>query len=107
MKPAALLGHDIVGVCIHGCLLCAHPVAGKIIEGTSEKTKINFIGAALAMKSGGVHAACCGANRFKNIEGSKTVFIENKPAVRIGDAVVTCGGVGKVTTGSSNVFIGG
>lgn len=51
--------------------------------------------------------ACCGTNTWNAAQGSATVFINGKPAVRLGDQTKHCGGVGKMIEGSPNVVIGG
>jgi hypothetical protein len=55
----------------------------------------------------GIHAACCGQNTWSAVQGSATVFINGKPAVRQGDQTKHCGGIGKIIEGSPNVIIGG
>ena len=54
-----------------------------------------------------MHAACCNTNTWNAAQGSATVFINNKPAVRQGDQTKHCGGSGKIVEGSHNVMIGG
>jgi len=51
--------------------------------------------------------ACCGTNQWKAMQGSVTVYINGKPAVRMGDKTRHCGGIGTVIEGSTNVIIGG
>ncbi len=55
----------------------------------------------------GIHAACCNTNTWKPVQGSGTVFINNKEAVRLGDKTKHCGGSGNMIEGSDNVMIGG
>ncbi len=55
----------------------------------------------------GIHAACCNTNTWKAVQGSATVFINNKEAVRQGDQTKHCGGSGNMIEGSNNVIIGG
>jgi len=55
----------------------------------------------------GIHAACCNQNTWKAVQGSATVFINNKEAVRLGDQTKHCGGSGNMIEGSDNVMIGG
>jgi hypothetical protein len=55
----------------------------------------------------GLHAACCNTNMWKAVQGSGTVFINNKEAVRQGDQTKHCGGSGNMIEGSNNVMIGG
>jgi hypothetical protein len=44
---------------------------------------------------------------WKAVQGSGTVFINNKEAVRQGDQTKHCGGSGNMIEGSNNVMIGG
>ena len=55
----------------------------------------------------GIHAACCNTNTWKAVQGSGTVFINSKEAVRLGDQTKHCGGSGNMIEGSDNVMIGG
>jgi uncharacterized Zn-binding protein involved in type VI secretion len=55
----------------------------------------------------GIHSACCGPNTWTAQAGSGTVFINNKGAHRLGDAVQHCGGMGRLIEGSTNVVVGG
>jgi uncharacterized Zn-binding protein involved in type VI secretion len=55
----------------------------------------------------GIHAACCNTNTWEAVQGSATVFINNKEAVRLGDRTKHCGGSGTMIEGSNNVMIGG
>jgi hypothetical protein len=55
----------------------------------------------------GIHAACCNTNTWKATQGSGTVFINSKEAVRLGDQTKHCGGSGTMIEGSDNVMIGG
>jgi uncharacterized Zn-binding protein involved in type VI secretion len=59
--------------------------------------------AALRIGDPGVHSSCCGPNTWVCAEGSSKVFINNIPAVRLGDATTHCGGVGKMIEGSPDV----
>ena len=62
-----------------------------------------------AMRVGdkGIHAACCGPNKWAATMGSGTVFINNKAAHRLGDHDKHCGGVGQMIEGSNDVITGG
>jgi uncharacterized Zn-binding protein involved in type VI secretion len=62
---------------------------------------------AVRVDDSGVHSACCGPNQWRALAGSPTVFINGKPAHRVGDATQHCGGNGKLVEGSSNVDVGG
>jgi uncharacterized Zn-binding protein involved in type VI secretion len=55
----------------------------------------------------GVHSSCCGSNKWATLQGSSTVFVNDLPAVRLGDATKHCGGVGSIITGAATVSIGG
>lgn len=55
----------------------------------------------------GIHAVCCGPNMWSAAQGSTTVFINDKPAVRNNDQTRHCGGTGKMVEGSPDVIIGG
>lgn len=89
----------------HGCPVCSHPASGPAISGSPD-VRVNRR-PALRVDDRGVHAACCGTNRWTATEGSGTVFINGRAAHRIGDATKHCGGNGKLTEGSDNVDVGG
>ena len=91
----------------HGCLVCPHSVQGPAMTGSAD---VIVEGNPQLRASGadqGVHSACCGANSWVTTQGSGTVFVNDLPAVRLGDMTTHCGGVGAMITGSSNVNIGG
>jgi uncharacterized Zn-binding protein involved in type VI secretion len=44
---------------------------------------------------------------WSTMQGSATVFVNDQPAVRMGDMTVHCGGVGSIITGAGTVIIGG
>ncbi len=54
----------------------------------------------------GIHAACCGPNMWVAAGGSTSVFINDLPAHRKGDADQHCGGQGNLIEGSWDVFFG-
>ena len=90
----------------HGCQGCPHVVAGPAIAG-SPNVNVNSR-AALRVGDSGVHdKACCGPNQWTAHVGSTNVFINGKGAHRQGDAVKHCGSIGRLTTGSPDVFAGG
>ena len=62
---------------------------------------------ALRIGDPGIHAACCGPNIWNATGGSGTVYINNIPAHRVGDATTHCGGVGQLIGGSPTVIVGG
>jgi uncharacterized Zn-binding protein involved in type VI secretion len=91
----------------HGCLICPHSVSGPATTGSGD---VMVAGSPQLRASGmdqGVHAACCGPNTWMTLQGSSTVFVNDQPAVRLGDTTTHCGGVGSVITGADNVIIGG
>ena len=91
----------------HGSTCCAHPVQGPAITGSSN---VIVGGQPLLRAAGadqGVHSACCGPNTWMTVQGSGTVFVNDIPAVRLGDTTQHCGGVGSIISGSPNVIIGG
>ena len=54
----------------------------------------------------GVHAACCGTNRWRAQKGSATVFINGKGAFRMQDPTAHCGSMGQLVEGSADVLVG-
>lgn len=89
----------------HGCPACPHPVVGPAIQG-SHDVLVNFL-PALHVGNVGIHAPCCGSNSWTATTGSGTVFINNKPAHRMGDMDQHCGGIGTLIEGSPDVIVGG
>lgn len=55
----------------------------------------------------GIHAACCGPNKWNAKTGSASVLINSRPAHRLGDLARHCGGMGSTVEGSGNVIVGG
>jgi len=91
----------------HGCLGCPHGVSGPAVTGS---TNVIIEGQPQLRAAGmdrGVHAACCGPNSWSTLQGSSTVFVNDIPAVRLGDTTKHCGGVGSIITGAGSVTIGG
>ncbi len=88
----------------HGCLGCTHPVTGPAVAGSPNV----FVNSKPALRVGdpGIHAACCGPNKWSAASGSATVFINGKAAHRMGDSTSHCGGSGNLIAGSGNVFVG-
>jgi uncharacterized Zn-binding protein involved in type VI secretion len=106
MPPASRLGDKAnVPADAHGCPACPHPGIGPAVCG-SEDVMTNSR-PAFRKDDTGVHAACCNQNTWKAVQGSGTVFINNKEAVRLGDQTKHCGGSGNMIEGSNNVMIGG
>ena len=89
----------------HGCPGCPHTCIGPAIVG-SPNVNVNSM-PALRVDDTGVHSSCCGSDTWIAQAGSSTVFINNKAAHRLGDAVKHCGGMGKLIQGSPNVIVGG
>lgn len=104
MADAARLNDTHAGVCAHGLLCCSHKVKGTTIEAS---TNVFFNGRGALRKGDNVTHNCphCGTGTVS--EGSSSVFINGKPAARINDATKYPGGKGEVTSGSSNITIGG
>lgn len=106
VPPAARLGDKAnVPADAHGCPGCPHPGIGPAVCG-SEDVLTNSR-PAFRKDDTGIHAACCNTNTWKAVQGSGTVFINNKEAVRLGDQTKHCGGSGTMIEGSNNVMIGG
>lgn len=106
MPPQGRLGDkSMVPADAHGCPACPHPCVGPAIVGSPD-TLVNKR-PALRVGDKGIHAACCGTNMWTAAAGSGTVFINNKGAHRQTDAVVHCGGMGRLIEGSTNVIVGG
>jgi uncharacterized Zn-binding protein involved in type VI secretion len=106
MPPAARLGDKAMCAAdAHGCIACPHVVTGPAIQGSTD-VMINYK-PALRKGDAGIHAPCCGPNRWTASAGSGTVMINGKPAVRLGDGTDHCGGKGNLIEGSPNVNVGG
>lgn len=88
----------------HGCPACPHPVLGPAIAG-SPTVFVNNL-PALRKEDPGIHAPCCGENRWNAAAGAPSVFINGKPAYRKFDASQHCGGIGRLIEGSPNVNVG-
>ena len=48
----------------------------------------------------GLHAACCGPNKYDLVKGSPNVYVNGKPFARNNDQTKHCGGSGKIIEGS-------
>ena len=91
----------------HGNLCCPHNVSGPAVSGSEN---VIVAGNGQLRASGGdrgVHSSCCGGNKWSTVAGSGTVFVNDLPAVRLGDRTKHCGGTGAIVTGAANVNIGG
>ena len=130
-NPAARMNDPVMGTDIHIILIPSpsgavptplpHPFTGQLLSGLATKTMINGLPAAVQ----GSVAQCIPPhipqggpfqipprNAGEVMMGSVTVYIEGKPAARLGDKVLTCNDPaplpnGTVTMGSPNVLIGG
>lgn len=94
MPAAVRLGDECTG---HGCF------GPRVNDEASEDVFINGIGAHREGDHWTTH--CCGPICHDGVAdtGSTTVFINGKPAMRIGDAI-SCGSI--CAQGSPSVFIG-
>jgi uncharacterized Zn-binding protein involved in type VI secretion len=89
----------------HGCPLCPHAnVTGPALI-ASFNVNINGL-PALRAGDGGLHAACCGTNKWTIIKGSAKVIVNGQQLVRKGDPTQHCGGKGKMDEASGNVIDG-
>lgn len=81
----------------HGCPACPHHVIGPVTSG-SPNVLIEGVPAA-RVGDPGVHAACCGPNTFKIVDGGDNeVIINGKPAAKLGSKTQHCGGVGEIVS---------
>jgi uncharacterized Zn-binding protein involved in type VI secretion len=95
-----------VPACAHSCPACPHPAVGPATGGSPD-VNINFQ-PALRVDDPGMHAACCGPNKWVATTGSATVLINNKGAHRLGDTTKHCDKTtGQLIMGSPDVIIGG
>jgi uncharacterized Zn-binding protein involved in type VI secretion len=104
MPGQARLGDIARATDAHGCTACVHTVTGPAVQGSMNVT-VNGK-PAVRTGDGGVHALCCGPNRWSAGEGSKTVFVNGKSAFRQGDPTNHCGGTGQLIQSSGNVIVG-
>ncbi len=88
----------------HGCPACPHPVVGPAISGSSDVLTNGL--PSLRVGDPGVHAACCGPNKWNAKTGSATVLINGRRAHRLSDMTKHCGGIGQLVGGSPNVIVG-
>jgi uncharacterized Zn-binding protein involved in type VI secretion len=89
----------------HGCPLCPHTnVTGPALT-ASFNVNINGV-PALRAGDGGLHAVCCGTNKWTITKGSATVIVNGQQLVRKGDPTQHCGGKGKMDEASGNVVDG-
>ncbi len=105
--PAAARATDSTnGTCDIGSKCCPHSRNGSCSDG-SPNIIINGLSAHRHGDSGNCH--CPHGGTFKTSDGAATVFFNSLPAARINDSTVCqgCGQTGRITSGSSNVFIEG
>lgn len=112
MPGAARLGDAVTGTTAgeHAGHVPPHPpmaFSGEISGGCSPNVFINGVPAATVDSVTTERDGCCGSSQGKVAAGSGTVFINGKPAARIGDGLNAHNGSGKVAAGSEDVFIGG
>ena len=106
MPPQARLGDKaLVPADAHGCPACPHTATGPAISG-SPNVVVNGR-PAIRVDDPGIHAACCGPNKWNAKTGSSSVFVNGRAAHRLGDMVKHCGGMGTTIEGSANVLVGG
>jgi uncharacterized Zn-binding protein involved in type VI secretion len=91
----------------HGNVCCDHNVIGPGIEGSPDI----LVNKKKALRQGdpGIHTEekCGHKDEFIVKGGSSTVYFNDRPAARLGDATMHCGGPGTLIMGSENVFVGG
>lgn len=82
----------------HGCPACPHPAIGPITTGSPNV----FVNGRPAARVGdiGIHAACCGPNRYEIVGGDSQVLINGRAAARKGSATKHCGGMGQIVSGA-------
>ena len=105
-KPVTRVGDDAkVSGDAHGCPACPHTCVGPGVQGSPDV----FTNSKPTMRKGdaGVHAACCGPNKWNVQKGSGTGVVNGKEITRKGDPTVHCGNTGKTIKGSNNVKAGG
>ena len=92
------------GICNHGLPCCPHNVVGAIVEGSPTVTANDLQVARLGYL---VNHSCphCGIGHISSC--SSTVFADGIGVARLGDTVTYLGGVGIITTASTNVNAGG
>ena len=83
------------------------PISGQISGGCSGDVNINGQPAATVGSTTTELDACCGSDSGAVAAGSGSVFINGKPAARLGDALAPHSGTGSISSGSSDVLIGG
>jgi uncharacterized Zn-binding protein involved in type VI secretion len=88
----------------HGCTACPHSVEGPATQGSTDVTANGK--PLLRVGDQGVHALCCGLNRWVSVAGAPGVSANGQPVARFDDTTLHCGGIGQLIQGSGNVIIG-
>ena len=106
MPAAARVTDSTSGICDIGAKCCSHGRNGACSNG-SNNVFVNGLSAHRYSDEGNCH--CPHGGIFNTSEGSFSVFSNGLPMARAGDSTVCqgCGQMGRITSGSSNVFIGG
>lgn len=107
MASAVRVGDKCSGTCNMGYIDCPHSYSGGTCDtGSSD---VFFDGRAAHRSEDTGATNCPHIGSFSSLGGSSKVFINGKPAIRVGDSIrcSKCGNSGVHTTGSQSVFIGG
>lgn len=113
MAQAARLGDNISGRTSgehsgHSLSPCSpSAITGNINGGCSGNVFINGKAAATVGSTTVEYDSCCGSASGTVAIGSSSVFINGKPAARNGDALNAHNGTASISSGSSDVMIGG
>lgn len=106
MPPQSRVGDNaLVPADSHGLKCCPHSCVGPGMVGSGDVVVEGS--SALRIGDPGVHAACCGGNKWVVASGSTTVTINDIAAARLGDMTAHCGGVGSLITGAGTLIVGG
>lgn len=110
MPPAARVTDNSQGIphchSVHPWSPVPHPVVGPIASGSPDVMIAGLPAARLG--DPGTHAACCGPNTYKIVQGSSSVFTNNKPQARQGDTTLHCSmASGAIIVGAPTVIVGG
>ena len=80
------------------------PITGAISANCSPNVFCNGLPVAFVDSITTENDACCGSSKGAVAVGSSTVFVNNKPIARLGDALSPHNGTANISGGSSNVF---